>query len=129
MVTWRYGDTPINNGSTLVDDVDMRSYFYVERTIEGGETKKSELFLSATTVDDNGTFVCRAENKAGAAAARFTLHVVVPMPPKPPQVKKRDRESKKVASHFPPYYRRVLLRLSCAHRDRGRVWTEFQFKD
>ena len=62
-------------------------------------------------MDDNGTFVCRAENKAGAAAARFTLHVVVPMPPKPPQVKKRDRESKKVASHFPPYYRRVLLRL------------------
>ena len=47
---------------------------------------KSELFLSTATVEDNGTFACVAENKAGRDVGTFTLHVVVPMPPKPPQV-------------------------------------------
>jgi len=42
----------------------------------------------ALSVDDNGTFSCIAENKAGIAKAEFTLHVVVPVPPKPPQVNK-----------------------------------------
>lgn len=82
-VTWQYKETFINNGSTLVNDIDMRHYFYVDSG--SGANKKSELFLSATSVDDNGTFACIAENKAGKARAEFTLHVVVPMPPKPPQ--------------------------------------------
>ena len=47
--------------------------------------KKSELYLSVTSVEDNGTFVCVASNRAGSATANFTLHVVIPMPPKPPQ--------------------------------------------
>ncbi len=58
-------------------------------------------------MEDNGTFACEAENQvfgfllgrdlvvfsrfsffqAGRAVATFTLHVVVPMPPKPPQVR------------------------------------------
>ena len=69
----------------MVNDIDMRYYFYIESGT--GPYRKSELFLSATSVDDNGTFACIAENKAGKAKAEFTLHVVVPMPPKPPQVK------------------------------------------
>jgi hypothetical protein len=36
------------------------------------------------------TSACVAENRAGAANATFELHVVVPMPPKPPQVSSRD---------------------------------------
>ena len=68
----------------MVNDIDMRYYFYIESGT--GPYRKSELFLSATSVDDNGTFACIAENKAGKAKAEFTLHVVVPMPPKPPQV-------------------------------------------
>ena len=56
-------------------------------TAIGTGKRKSELFLSATSVDDNGTFSCFAQNKAGKARAEFTLHVVVPMPPKPPQVR------------------------------------------
>ena len=56
-------------------------------TATGTGKRKSELFLSATSVDDNGTFSCFAQNKAGKAKAEFTLHVVVPMPPKPPQVR------------------------------------------
>ena len=86
VVSWKYKETAINNGSTLVNDIDMRQYYYVN-TVTGTAKRKSELFLSATSVDDNGTFACFAQNKAGKAKAEFTLHVVVPMPPKPPQVK------------------------------------------
>ena len=68
-----------------MNDIDMRQYYYVNSGWSGWK-RKSELFLSATSVDDNGTFACFAENKAGKAKAEFTLHVVVPMPPKPPQV-------------------------------------------
>ena len=85
-ISWKYKETDINNGSTLVNDIDMRYYFYIESGI--ASNRKSELFLSATSVDDNGTFACIAENKAGKARAEFTLHVVVPMPPKPPQVRR-----------------------------------------
>ena len=46
---------------------------------------KSELVLLRTNLDDNGTFQCIAENRAGVAVANFTLNVVVPVPPKPPQ--------------------------------------------
>lgn len=81
-----YKETEINNGSTLVNDIDMRQYYYVNSVGSTAWKRKSELFLSATSVDDNGTFSCFAGNKAGKAKAEFTLHVVVPMPPKPPQV-------------------------------------------
>lgn len=112
---WKYKDTYVNNGSTLLSDIDMRHYYYIERDVGPGTStdidpthKKSELFLAATrfakrkfskvkaisemtcfiysSIDDNGTFSCIAENKAGIAKAEFTLHVVVPVPPKPPQV-------------------------------------------
>ena len=53
--------------------------------------KKSELYLSVTSVEDNGTFSCIAENRAGSARANFTLHVVIPMPPKPPQVRRNSQ--------------------------------------
>ena len=102
---WQYKDTYVNNGSTLLSDIDMRHYYYVEKILDdtsstnsddssstfagfpvSSYSKKSELFLAATSIDDNGTFSCIAENKAGRARAEFTLHVVVPVPPKPPQV-------------------------------------------
>ena len=91
-MVWRYRDTYITNGSTLIDDVDLRRYFHIETPVDQGSgssasTVRSELFLSSgASPEDNGTFACVAENKAGRAEARFTLHVVVPMPPKPPQV-------------------------------------------
>ena len=85
-IWWMYKETEINNGSTLVNDIDMRQYYYVNSVGSTAWKRKSELFLSATSVDDNGTFSCIAGNKAGKAKAEFTLHVVVPMPPKPPQV-------------------------------------------
>jgi len=50
-------------------------------------TVRSELFLSSgARVDDGGVFACVAQNNAGSSNATFELHVVVPVPPKPPQV-------------------------------------------
>ena len=114
---WKYKETLINNGSTLVNDIDLRSYFHIETNIneghhskmddesmrmsgesqaeeeealiriKSGVRKKSELFLTSTGVDDNGTFACIASNSAGVARANFTLHVVVPLDPPPPLVR------------------------------------------
>ena len=55
---------------------------------QSGVRIKSELFLTSTSVDDNGTFACIAKNSAGFARANFTLHVVVPLDPPPPLVRK-----------------------------------------
>ena len=62
----------------------MRQYYFTNMDLGDG-TMKSELTLLRTNLDDNGTFQCVAENRAGVAVANFTLNVVVPVPPKPPQ--------------------------------------------
>ena len=62
----------------------------------GDGTLKSELILLRTNLDDNGTFQCVAENRAGVAVANFTLNVVVPVPPKPPQAEMNILHFKKV---------------------------------
>ena len=83
-VTWWYKGLLINNGSTMVSDIDMRLYYY--KNVELGQgTLKSELILLRTNLDDNGTFQCLAENRAGQAVANFSLNVVIPVPPAPPQ--------------------------------------------
>ena len=83
-ISWRYKGLLINNGSTMVSDIDMRLYYY--KNVDLGEgSVKSELILLRTNLDDNGTFQCVAENRAGQAVANFSLNVVVPFPPKPPQ--------------------------------------------
>ena len=116
-MVWKYKDTLINNGSTLVDDIDLRNYFHIETKLDeshhskskdeslvssgdnqdmddiisrSGIRKKSELFLTSMSVDDNGTFACIASNSAGSARANFTLHVVVPLDPPPPLVRKQN---------------------------------------
>lgn len=95
-----------------MDDIDLRNYFHIETNVHelrqskeetlstsgdnqeeddistrSGIRKKSELFLTSTSVDDNGTFACIASNSAGSARANFTLHVVVPLDPPPPLVR------------------------------------------
>ena len=83
-ISWWYRGLFINNGSTMVSDIDMRQYFY-RNSDQGDGSVKSELVLLRTNLDDNGTFQCIAENRAGMAVANFTLNVVVPVPPAPPQ--------------------------------------------
>ena len=44
-ITWRYGQTFINNGSTLLNDIDMRHYYHVETPIlenQGGRIQTLE---------------------------------------------------------------------------------------
>ena len=71
----------------------MRQYYYNNLDLGEGVIK-SELVLLRTNLDDNGTFQCIAENRAGVAVANFTLNVVVPVPPKPPQDVVEDRFQK-----------------------------------
>ena len=81
-ITWRYRGLHINNGSTMVSDINLRTYYYRNT---GTTEKRSELWLLGTMLDDNGTFQCIAENRAGVAVTNFTLNVGVPVPPQPPQ--------------------------------------------
>ena len=39
-----------------------------------GETR-SELLIQQTSIQDNGTYFCQAENKAARSVSNFTLHV------------------------------------------------------
>ena len=39
-----------------------------------GETR-SELLIQKTSVNDNGTYFCQAQNKAATTISNFTLHV------------------------------------------------------
>ena len=43
---------------------------------EGLLGTRSELYITNSSITDNGTFVCTAENKAGKASSKFDLHVV-----------------------------------------------------
>lgn len=52
----------------------MRLVYFVE---EGTENKKSELFIFNANAEDNGTFVCHAENAAGSAQSNFTIKIVL----------------------------------------------------
>ena len=47
-----------------MDFSDMRQYYYTNTDLGGG-IMKSELMLLRTNLDDNGTFQCIAENRAG----------------------------------------------------------------
>ena len=48
--------------------------YYIE---EGTENKRSELFIFNTNADDNGTYICHAENAAGSVQANFTIKIVL----------------------------------------------------
>ena len=50
-VTWRYRDTYINNGSTLLNDVDLRHYYHVEKDIASG-TMHKQLSLNSRFMNE-----------------------------------------------------------------------------
>ena len=78
---------------------------------QSGVRIKSELFLTSTSVDDNGTFACIAKNSAGFARANFTLHVVVPLDPPPPLVRKNKLlTSKRKKCRYHSFYVDFLVR-------------------
>lgn len=92
-ITWRYKGFLVKNGSTMVSDIDLRTYYYIN-TATGPRTITSQLILQRTTLDDNGVFQCEAENRAGVAVGNFTVSVVNPVPPESPKERKVEERFK-----------------------------------
>ncbi|KAK7792512.1 hypothetical protein R5R35_009922 [Gryllus longicercus] len=71
-VSWWFQGRILQNDSMVAPGIHL--YYFVE---EGNEEKRSELFIFNTNTDDNGTFVCVAENPAGKAHSNYTIRIVV----------------------------------------------------
>lgn len=75
-VSWWYQGEVLQNDSTVAPGLHL--YYFLE---EGTTEKKSELFIFNTNVDDNGTFVCIAENQAGRSQSNYTIRIVLTKEP------------------------------------------------
>ncbi|KAK3915300.1 Leucine-rich repeat and fibronectin type-III domain-containing protein 5 [Frankliniella fusca] len=72
-VSWYFQGNVLQNDTVVAPGV--RLLYYVE---DGGTVeKKSNLFIYHANTDDNGTFVCQAENQAGRIHANYTIRVMV----------------------------------------------------
>lgn len=71
-VSWWFQGQVLQNDTIIAPGLHL--YYYIE---EGHEEKKSELFIYNTNTDDNGTFICVAENSAGKSASNFTIRIIV----------------------------------------------------
>lgn len=71
-VSWWFQGRILRNDTTLAPG--FHFYYFVE---EGREEKRSELFIFNTNPDDNGTFVCAAENPAGKSLSNYTIRIIV----------------------------------------------------
>ncbi|XP_063240849.1 uncharacterized protein LOC134541356 [Bacillus rossius redtenbacheri] len=71
-VSWWFQGRVLQNDSIVAPGLHL--YYFVE---EGVEEKKSELFIFNTNTEDNGTFVCVAENPAGKSHSNYTIRIVV----------------------------------------------------
>ncbi|XP_045480625.1 leucine-rich repeat-containing protein 24-like [Harmonia axyridis] len=71
-VSWWFKGQIIQNDTMVAPGVHLM--YFIE---EGSENKRSELFIFNTNEEDNGTFVCAAENHAGLGQANFTIRVVL----------------------------------------------------
>ena len=87
-ITWRYKGLLLNNGSTMVTDVDRRTYIYSIQANENLNTIISTLVIQRTSLADTGLFQCEAENRAGVVVGNFTISVVKPVPPESPKERK-----------------------------------------
>lgn len=71
-VTWWFQGQLLQNDTIVAPGVHL--LYYVE---EGYTEKHSELMIYNTNSEDNGTFVCSAENSAGVSFANFTIRVIL----------------------------------------------------
>ncbi|KAL1506647.1 hypothetical protein ABEB36_005972 [Hypothenemus hampei] len=71
-VSWWFDGQLLQNNTSIAPG--MRLIYFVE---EGSENKKSELFVYNANVEDNGTYVCHAENAAGSAQSNFTIKIIL----------------------------------------------------
>ncbi|XP_066146678.1 leucine-rich repeat-containing protein 24-like [Euwallacea fornicatus] len=71
-VSWWFDGQLLQNNTSVAPG--MRLMYYIE---EGTESKKSELFIYNANAEDNGTYVCHAENAAGSSQSNFTIKIVL----------------------------------------------------
>ncbi|XP_050297126.1 leucine-rich repeat-containing protein 24-like [Anthonomus grandis grandis] len=71
-VTWSFDGQLLQNNSNVAPG--MHLIYWLE---EGAENKKSELFIYNANAVDNGTYICHAENLAGATQSNFTIRIVL----------------------------------------------------
>lgn len=71
-VTWLFQGQVLQNDTSIAPG--MRLLYYIE---DGRDEKQSELFIYNANADDNGTFICNAENPAGASQSNFTIRIIV----------------------------------------------------
>lgn len=71
-ISWWFQGHVLQNDTLVAPG--MRLLYYLE---EGIHEKRSELFIYNTTADDNGTFICTAENSAGISHANFTIRITI----------------------------------------------------
>ncbi|PNF43063.1 hypothetical protein B7P43_G02716 [Cryptotermes secundus] len=71
-VSWWFQGRILQNDSMVAPGLHL--YYFLE---EGAEEKRSELFIFNANTEDNGTFICVAENPAGRAQSNYTIRIVV----------------------------------------------------
>lgn len=71
-VSWWFQGQLLQNDSIVAPGVHLM--YYIE---EGATEKQSELLIYNANAEDNGTFICSAENAAGITQSNFTIRVVI----------------------------------------------------
>lgn len=71
-ISWWFQGQLLQNDTTIAPGFHL--LYYIE---EGTIDKRSELFIYNTNREDNGTFICAAENSAGKSLSNYTIRVIV----------------------------------------------------
>ncbi|KAJ8912900.1 hypothetical protein NQ315_011223 [Exocentrus adspersus] len=71
-VTWYFEGQLLQNDTFLAPGVHL--LYYIEK---GTVEKRSELFIYNANAEDNGTFICNAENPAGSSHANYSIRVIL----------------------------------------------------
>lgn len=71
-ISWSFRGSILKNDTLLSPG--LRLYYFFEY---GGEEKQSELFIYNTRAEDNGSYVCNAENIAGAVKSNFSVRIIL----------------------------------------------------
>ncbi|RZB40708.1 LRR 8 and/or Ig 2 domain containing protein [Asbolus verrucosus] len=71
-VSWWFRGQILQNNTIVAPGIHL--IYFVE---EGAENKRSELFIYNANSEDNGTFICNAENAAGTSQSNFTIKIII----------------------------------------------------
>lgn len=74
VISWYFQGQILQNDTVIAPNLHL--YYFIEEATSD-DSKRSELFIFNANADDNGTFVCVAENQAGKSQANFTIRVIV----------------------------------------------------